>query len=340
MAETNWNDWSPRRLLWSVFFLVLKGLFYCWLVRALYLFIYDDFIGSHALLARAYLAARDGLYDLPQTLWFLAGLVAAGIGWLHGTLIGQLGYDPVALPALALPSPAGVSPDLLGFLQPAMRLALLLGVVQFMGLFLLAGRRGTLVWAAPGLPLILVARLRLAYWAVTLGLTCLLVWITLAQSLLAALLTAVTGLVCLRWPLLAGLPLWLLDKGLGISPDLLLRLPAAVLRGLLDLAEGAGEARTGSGARGDADFSDRARATREDEDAAYAPPEAQDTDSRYRAACASFALEPGAFAESELRSRYRELMRKVHPDRQGSARLAALINADYEFVLSHHGWRR
>ncbi len=341
MTDTIMNNGPPRSLLWSAIRLVLKGLFYCWLGRALYVFVYDDFVASHGLLARSYLAGRDGLRELPDTLAFLAGLVGSGIAWLHGTLVGELGYDPVVLPDLTPQGAATFAPGLAAVLQPALQLGLALSAAQFALLFLIAGRRGALGWTAPGVPLILEARFRLVYWAATLGLSGALVWLALAQGLLAALAAALVALACLRLPLLGALPLWLLDKGFGLSPRLLLRLPVMIGRGLARLVAGnlgAQDGRRRGSARGDGGFDRAAGAGWEEE--AFAPPEAQDTARRYESACASFELAPGGFEEAELRGRYRELMKKVHPDSRGSARLAQLINADYEFVLQHHGWKR
>ena len=337
MSATALQEQARPSLLWRVCRGGLVVLFYCWAGKAGYLLLSSDFAPHHGFLARSYLAARDSFHDLPETLGFLFDLVGIGLGWLHQSLAGDLGYDPLTLPDFQsdsdLPGMDGSALRLLGEQMLHNGAALLAG--QFAVFFVILGCGGRVGWAAPGLPLLLGARARLFYWLASVSLIGALAFASLHWGLLTALGTVVLGLVALRFPVFAGLPVWLLDKVFGLQPQ---RLFAAFWRLFLSNAR-LKQARAGRRRPESAEQREGRDKRARGEDAAGLP-EGQDAGNRYQAACATFELKPGLFDRSQLRQRYRDLMKKVHPDRQGSARLAMLINADYEFVLDHHGWKR
>jgi len=55
---------------------------------------------------------------------------------------------------------------------------------------------------------------------------------------------------------------------------------------------------------------------------------------------ATFDLSPETITREKLKQKYRNLMKKIHPDQDGSSRLAAIINADFDCLIQHYSWKR
>lgn len=322
----------------------LKILVYCWIGKAIYLFFSSDFFPYHGELARTYLALRDGFQGIPATLLFLLELVATGVSHFHSALVGELGYDPIDIPVVDGAS-FPVIPSLQGswsFLIESLKAGLLLSVTQFAILFCILASGGTVGWSLPGLPVVLSARGKLIYWLLCLSVAAALGYFAFQSGLGTGVASVAVLIVCLRFPLVGTLPLWFLEKVLKLHPAKILRLP-------FSLSSGFGQGRQqrtrrSSGAKNSSsrESKDRQRSgkSRAESGSSGSAPEAVDTERRYRTACETFEITPGEFLQDQLRTRYRELMKKVHPDLQGSARLSKLINADYEYLLNHHGWKR
>lgn len=343
-----------RVILKTIRIFVVTAL-YCWIGYAIYLWASSSFYPQHGPWARVYLSMRDSLHTLPDTFLYLLGGIAELVGWAHDTLIIELGYDPVVLPDFGKPSigsfPSIGSTASIEFSSIGSYMAYgavfaltVMTAVQFLILFTASAALVGMGWRYPGIPVIFSIGARLLYFASALLAALWVSYLSLGASTLSGVVAALSSLLLLRWPLTAGLPLWLLDVT-GLRPRTLVSLPFSILRSLFvglssnQTDKTSGRAHTRQSNQDTQHSTDR-RTEEQSSRANVQPPAGQDTDERLKAACATFGVDPESMTQKALVSRFRELVRKIHPDAQGSERLTSILNQDYEFLLQYKGWKR
>lgn len=347
MYVTQHRSWTTRvgfRIARFVGFALLYG----WLGLALYLWSSSDFYPDHGLLARLYLAFRDGLVLLPDAIQWVAGFLAAIISWTHQALVSDLGYDPVAFPSVSSDAwgrqAVGTDSIVSQFVAGAVYAGTWLSAFQFGVLFVLSLLGTSIGWKHPGIPVIFSTVANLVYLGAVLAVA---VWLS-ASSFATGVVAGIAGSsisAVLAWrPLLAGLPLWLLYV-FGLRPRVLLLIPFMII----DLVIRSGS--KSSSSQRETEYTGRNTGSFATDDElggdthANRMPAASNTEERVESACGTLSISPDEFRQPQfeqrtLVSRFHKLAKKLHPDASGSERLMMILNEDYEYLLTYKGWRR
>lgn len=358
-----------RRLLALLFRIAVL----VWLIGSVWLFFTPSFAphlnANVDFLGRALEALRAGLVQTPRLI-LTGGFILAG--QLDG-LVQDILID------LNVTLPGGPQVPTLPALIPLLRLALsvvvTLSIVQFVLFFVIFAATPRYIWRFPGIPYLLPTPARLIYYSVAILFVALMATSAWGVGIVPTLIVLATSALILKLPLIAGLPLWLMEKVFMLPPAKLLRLPGVLMsRKSGNTSSGAS---SGSGRQGQADdwreahkhnrSRDRGTAegqqgssrtsqgksqrqkqrhqdgsssgqqSKEQNNRQSAPP--ADTTQDYADACAVFGLEPGSFDQATLKKRYREVARGNHPDANGSTYLMTLTNNAYELIQARHGWK-
>jgi hypothetical protein len=332
-----WSGGTSRSVLRSLVSRAIKVLVLIWCGRAILFLASEtyrpDLWRREDLFQRIVSASIDGVRALPETVgWSIWGVkYVASLIW--PPIRDELGIDLSGLSQLSTQPAPAVRVDV-GELFSSATLAVALVVLsaviatQFVVLLGILAREKTIVWHAPGFPR-LSGRAKLLFGVVPMIVGAGAAYYFLAHSVWGAGIGGALGLLAIRYPILAGLPIWLAWL-FGLHP----RQIGATLSWMSDqfsklsarFAEARREGQTRNRANERADDS-RQRAS------------ASAGEMSYRDALSIFGLESG-FDRDALRGRFLELSKPMHPDRGGSAGLMQTLNKAYEQILEHNGWRR
>lgn len=327
----------------------LRLLVFIWLAYSGYLYL-TGYIGTYGVLGGAYLAARDSLYQLPDNLLTLALLAADMAGTLHERLVSEVGYDPFELPDVTgeispLSDPLAGHHIVASLIYGGVVGSAVAGV-QFLMLTALAVRNGDALWRHPGIPILSQLWANLLFKAGTIGAGLYLISLAAETGTAAATAAALMVSFCFVFPVLAGLPLWFMTKVLVPPFSALFRTLAARAKPTTAKEHGRDRKHDRNTRSSDRYQNEEAHRRQRRDQERQQQRQSRDsgpterTELNYPAACELFELSPGSFDQPTLIKRYRELMKKTHPDNQGSTALAKQVNQAYETILNHHNWKR
>lgn len=362
-------------MLWKLAKIVAAVLLWVWAVVAIGIFFSTDLDERYpmdsAFLGRLVVAATSALATLPEALAFGVQLVGIPLQGVREELAGDLGYDPVATTVDGAGSiVASGTAALGGAFEHAIFTGAVLSLSQLAALLLIAAFGVKIGWYR-GLPIkpdfvtpeslqgeaqgkVAVSRAVFVFMSVGIGVGIYLVIDAFATGLVAGLLTTLLIILLVRFPFVAGLPLWFLQTIIGIDPTSTfqkLRGASLDLRPVRTQAEGIKQ-KVQDQMGGKAEASRRDQKTQADEPArpkdtpqakksgGSTMPVMGDFEGKYTAACRTFGLDPHRFSEDDVRTRYRERMRQVPHGQPGTESIRQIVNADYEFILRFHGWQR
>ena len=328
---------------------VLRVLLVIWLAYSGYLYL-TGYLNTYGILGGAYLAARDSLYQLPDNLLMLAQLAVDMVGTLHDRLVSEVGHDPFELPEIA----GGISSlstplddhQIVGYLVYGGVVGSTVAGVQFLMLTALAVRNGDALWRHPGIPILSQLWANLLFKAGTIGAGLYLVPLAAETGTASAIAATLMVTFCFVFPVLAGLPLWFMTKVLVPPFSALFRTLAARAKPTIARERGRDRKHDRNTRSSDRHRNEEAHRWQRRDQERQQQRQSRDsgptdrTGLNYPAACELFELSPGSFDQPTLIKRYRELMRKTHPDNQGSNALAKQVNQAYETILNHHNWKR
>lgn len=336
---------------------VLVLLLYCWIGQAIYLWADAQFYPELGSWARVYLAGRDAFHGLPEAILYVVGFCAQLISWGHSTLVSQLGYDPVAMPEIEKFEFGGAPPltfeglqsvEISGISAQAVYGVLLVGLglslVQFAVLFLLSAIGVVIGWKYPAVPKILHPSAGVIYLIVTYATAAWLVYEGFIAAVVAGIAGCLVAMLLLWTPIIAGLPLWLLYV-FGLRPQALASIPLAIFDYLRRLGPNIAYGTTASDSRKETIFGEKAQREHDEPHTNTGLSTQGIAEDRVNTACGTLSISPEEFknpqfAQRTLVSRFHELAKKLHPDTRGSERLMAILNEDYEFLLTYKGWTR
>jgi hypothetical protein len=301
--------------------------------------------------------------DLPPEYAFwerVSAALLAGLGDISQT--SRIASDLLSGPASAVRQEfsgeiEAVQEASSGFFEKARATAMFVGlygwrevlvpvsVVQFCVFFILRGFGASVLWDYPGIPKLENMTAKAVAW-IALGVFCYGIAVNAyAAGVWTTIAAAIALPVVLRFPIVGTLPLWTMQKVLRIDPHSLFRLPFQALEHVKSHLEEREKAR-----RAEAESPVPKEPPREP----VSPPEpsmrpepvadplddagprASYAGATYESACQTFGLTPHTFNQSEVTTKYRELMRGA----RGSPERAKAINLAYEAVLAAHGWSR
>lgn len=342
-----------------------------WLIGSVWLFFSPSFApglnANYDFLARAIEALHAGMVQTPRLMLRGGFWVVGFLGSVYQDVLRDLKIsNPSSLQSPSVP--IGSLPKMGPLLGLAIWVGIILSLVQFVSNFLIMAFSAHYVWRFPGLPHLLRTPARIIYFAATLSVSAYLILNALNFGIFPLFVVAVTCALVMRFPIVAGLPIWVLDIVLRLPPSSILRLPKGwFTRQNRSQQSDFSSASNTSGFRSSQSH-DRSRArgtgpkqersSTEDDKSSWssyqksnrssnqsnkqsentAPP--ADTSQKYNEACELFGLTPSDFTQEQLKTRYKEVAKKNHPDGGGSGFLMGLTNSAYETVLNHHGWKR
>lgn len=346
---------SPHGSFWKRF--VLKCLrialvlaAYCWAGQAIYLWASSGFYPDYGTWARVYLAIRDGLHDLPDTMLFVLEFAGQLISIGHNVLVAQLGYDPVVVPQIGGAPSFPVSSSAAGAnfvsqaIHGAIRAAIALSVVQFATLFVISAAGVVVGWRYPAVPKILSPVAGVLYLIVACATGVWFIYTSLVASVVSGIM-AFTVVVVLLWrPLIAGFPLWLLFVT-GFRPRVLMLIPVMLLSLFAQNGQRGPSASDQTKTKSTRNTGGERDHTRTDENADHDVLAHGNLEELLGRACRTLGIPLEEFKSPEfprrtLTSRFRELAKKLHPDASGSERLMKILNTDFDYLLSYKGWKR
>jgi len=173
-----------------------------WFGKAAYLGFWTTSYPSYGLLAASFLAIKDGLVTMPETLVDL-GATFSFLAGLNNQLTRELGYAPFGVPDGNLNSD-----PMFWFILICVAV---LSVVQFMIWLMLKKRGVTILWPAPCIPDIFEGKMKLMYWIICWLVIAVLCLISLNYGIITAIVTGLFLALTMRFPLLAGTTFWLLE---------------------------------------------------------------------------------------------------------------------------------
>lgn len=335
---------------------------YTWIACTLFLFFsFTAFLPNltveNAFLARVFESVKYGFLYLPQFISWLLGLTWGVLEPFYTDMVGDLGYEPFALPSAGPSVPSAPNTPTIRF--PNLGLVALsmvyvvigFSIYQFILLFFVMLFGGKVTWVKPGLPFVMNARSKLFYWVFALGHALFWIFVGFEIHWLLGLIWIIPLFLVIRFPLLAGLPLWFAEKILGLHPRMLTSIPQLIVDAVRPQpqiaddthAPGAGDKSRRSGPWGAKAESFAWHEHEEPEPKTQGikhPPVGRDE--TYKDDCELFEIDPdpAAFDAALLRTQYRQAMLKNHPDKRGSKRLAQMLTQAYERILSYHGMTR
>lgn len=314
-------------LLWQTIH-ALKGYFFLfWFCNAIYLLFLTDAYRGYGFLAQTFLAVRDGLFTLPFVLFQVVQAVLSFAIGTNNELTRQLGRSPWGIEV------GGDWLSSTGVLLPVLISAALLSAVQFLSWRVLRKWGATILWRVPGLPDITQAKLKLLFWAISWLAFVLLCLFALRSGFVVCIVIGIVLLIIMRFPVLAGLPLWLMDI---LRPDTRNSVKEK------EVSSGNLSAEDQNHSRADLEQSQRddLDTARDDASSETTAQIAGPVTDQLADAHQTFELMPETITRKTIRKQYRTLMKALHPDQQGSTERAAIINAHYDFLLQHYGWKR
>lgn len=342
-------------LFWRLLRFIFHILLLAWILGALFLFFSPEFVPhltvETAFLARLYESVRVGFIQIPQTIVFVASFIWAIAEPIFQDMESDLGrpiipsqdeITPDALPSISLPNIS-----IYGYF--VLRIALFFTAIQFTMFFLVMLFGGRVDQQTPiGFPSVTPARATLAFWIVILSFAYMLCQSSFEVGIFSGILTLIIIVLLIRYPIAATLPIWLAENILGLHPRMLAGLPSLVMEAIGPLPKffrkkiatedsESRERSTGSNDRRDEQRSNTDRDDRKKEENDRPP---DDRRAAYEHACKVLELEPDGFDADRLRKRYRDLMKKVHPDQQGSTVFTYMLREAYERILAYHNWRQ
>lgn len=286
---------------------LLSGLtFLAWLGKLLVLYFSPDYAPAGDPPSRLYLSARESLHTLPETIGEGADWLTVGLKSVAGSYAAQLGGG--AQPSAAAPG------ELVDALIYALGIFALLTSLQLAALVLLMARGARIGWPFPGVPVILSARAKLAYWLLVGSGAIGLAGFSLSEAPLAALAAILALLAGLRYPASAALPLWVICQVMRLCQ------PAQLGKSTSSVTEPNTPVPSG----------------RQLSPAPSAPPPSRGRAApTYAQACETLDLTPGSFPPSTAHRHYRRAMAALTPDMIAEQRR---INEALETILAYHDW--
>ena len=218
-----WRRMILKRIIFKFLRIILLLALYCWIGKAIYLFFFSPgFYPGFEGLARAHFAIRDSLLTLPGMLMMIFSFLAGLIQSVHATLVSQLGYDPFDIFDI-LPNPwsgggqagppAKRPNEVINF---AILMAVGLSIAQFVLLFLLGAFRFKIGWHH-GIPFLHNIGIKLLYFATIIGIAFWLAQPAFEAGFTPGVVSVLVAALLIRFPLISGLPLFLLVV-FGLQP--------------------------------------------------------------------------------------------------------------------------